>query len=144
MEAMDRMEERMLELFEKKLLPAMKVWERVGLAVEAEIKSGLIKEVRDAVKELRATSGKLEKVAADSTTFAEDAKPALEALKRIEDRIEKEIASGLFEDGRIAINGLKEMSVPAGATEPDMGSVLANLKKKKAEDAARTKAGAPS
>lgn len=128
MESLERMEDRVSETLEKKLLPAVEVWKRVGEAVEAEIKNGLIKELREAVQEFRATCKRLEKAAQDGETLAKDAKPVIEALKRLEGRVEEQIESGFFDDARAAISSVRELTLPKDAELPSIDTALAGIR----------------
>jgi hypothetical protein len=131
MESFERMEDRLVVTIDQKLVPVIDVWTRVGESVEAEIKNGLIKEMRDAVSELRGTCKRLEESAKDGAEFAKEAKPAIEALKRIGGRVEREIESGFIEDTKAVIQGLRGLPPKNGASEPDVAGTLAALRSTK-------------
>lgn len=129
-ESMERMETRIKEAIELQIKPAVLVWKRVGEAVEAEIKNGLIKEVRSGIQELRETADTLKRAASDGEQFTKDAGPALQALKRISDRVEREMESGIFDDARIIIDHFKEVAAPKDASMPDLNRALSSIGKR--------------
>lgn len=128
-EALERMEERLTSTIDEKFGPALEVWTRVGETVETHIKEGLIKEIRAGVEELRTTAAALKQASADGEQFAKDAKPAMEALKRIETRVEKEIESGIFDDAKIMIEHFKGVAMPKQSSTPDLDMALSSISK---------------
>jgi hypothetical protein len=140
---------------ERKLGPAVKVWERLGERLEKEIQAGLVEDVKKALTEIREASGKIEKSAENSNgeikRLADDARPALEALQKLHARIEKNIGAEFVDDVKLAVRALRDMStppVPAGApgaapgaaspgtaqpkvSEPDLEKALQIVSKKK-------------
>lgn len=94
-----------------KAMPAIKVWERLGLQVEKEYPE-VRKKVEESLVELRKTAVRVEKALEDNAAFVTEAKPVLEALKRIEDRIEAD----LLDDMKDMVEAVKRMSgVPPAA-----------------------------
>lgn len=121
---------------------AAKVWEKVGTDISREIP--LMKtDQAEVMAKVREISKSVEAALAKNSALVDDARPVLEALKSIEERIDREIKTGVVEDLRLAIDALKTMMPPPGATprpgtaakptEGDLGGALAAIKKKKPE-----------
>lgn len=123
---------------------AAEVWKKVGADVERELPL-MVKNVNDTISEIRTVVKNLETSAANGSKFVDDARPALESLKEIEARLEKEIKTGIVEDIRLAVDAVKTMMPPPGAnpmkpgqrpaaTEGDLGGALAAIKRKKSTE----------
>lgn len=118
------------------ITPAAKIWTRIGTRVEEEIPK-LLSEIRNGIDMAKATSAKVEEAIKKNETIAADAKPVIEALKRIEDRLEKEIKAGLIDDIRQAAHAVKSFAgadtakkVPT-ADQPNLGRALQVLERKR-------------
>jgi len=93
---------------------AAEVWKDVGLKVQTDMPI-MMGKVNAVIDELKVTARCIEDAAKKNENFIEGAKPALEALKRIEDGIEREMKSGIVEDIRMAIDAVKMMMPPPTA-----------------------------
>lgn len=141
---------------EEHVKPAAAVWHRVGLQVEKEYPE-IRKRVEEAIIDLKRTSARVEKALEDNSSLVVEARPVLQALKRIEDRVE----GGLLDDLEDMTQAVKRMSgIPApskqpanpapaveggtvpmppaipDAPEPDLGAVLTRLQSRKKKDLA--------
>ncbi len=96
------------------LTGAVDVWKKVGLEVQRDLPI-MMQKVDKALDELKLTAKSIEEAAKKNESFIEGAKPALESLKRIEDRLEHEMKNGVLEDVRMAIDVVKMMSLPPTA-----------------------------
>jgi hypothetical protein len=96
------------------LTGAVDVWKKVGLEVQRDLPI-MMQKVDKVITELQATAKSIEEAAKKNENFIEGAKPALESLKRIEDRLEHEMNNGVMEDVRMAIDVVKMMSLPPTA-----------------------------
>lgn len=92
----------------KRVRESMDVWKRVGERVEAEL-PGILKKVDEGFKELSEASKKLSQAVEKSDSLAQDARPVIESLKRIEATLEAEIGNGLIEDLRSAALSIRSM-----------------------------------
>jgi len=110
--------ESMVSLAEKSIreqvTPAAKVWIRLGERMESEI-PGFIKDIREGIQVIKDSAARLEKAVTANEKTVEDAKPVVEALKRIAGRFEKEIQCGLFEEVRQASRAVREFAAPPQA-----------------------------
>jgi hypothetical protein len=110
--------------------PAAAVWKRIGQRVEVELPR-ILQEHREALELLRASAAQIEKAVEKNEKFAEDAKPAIDALKRIEEKIEDGIKAGLLDDMRLAAQALRDVAIPKEATVHDLDRALAVVGKGK-------------
>lgn len=101
---------------EKKIKPALEVWLRIGGRVEAELNNGLMDQIKGAVKDLREATLKITNSAENSNgeikKFTDDAKPAIEALKNLHDKIDKGFGGDFVENLKMAVESVKQMSLP--------------------------------
>lgn len=117
-----------VEIMVTTLVPAIKKWSAIGDSVNAEL-PGMLEQMKAFAKnasetmgELRAAARILNEAVAKNEMLASDAKPAIEALKRIEARIEFEIKMGLFENVNVALESIRGISgVPKD--EEDIGNL---------------------
>ena len=116
------------EIFEREILPVIQTWQRIGKQVEEQVPNLIqgLTEMRDAAK-------KLDQVIEKNEHLAVEAKPAIDALKRIEAKVEEEIRTGFFEDVRSAVDSVRGMSgIPkTEETKPDLGLALSSIRKNK-------------
>lgn len=126
---------------ENRIKPALETWQRIGARVEGELNGGLMAEIKASVKELRDAAAKITNSAETSNgeikKFAEDAKPALDALKRINEKIENNLGGEFVDDLRAAVASVKHMSLPppdatGPAKEPKVDKALSMISKKPA------------
>lgn len=110
------------------LVPAIKKWSAIGDSVNTELPGVLAhmkafaQHASATMEELRAAARTLNEAVSKNETLAADAKPAIEALKRIEARIEYEIKMGLFENVNTALESIRGISgVPKD--EEDIGNL---------------------
>lgn len=147
-EAIERAIVLLTDAIEKKLSPAMDTWKKLGEQIQAELDKGLVTELRAAADKLKAaadkvqasaqtSNGELQKLAKETKDFADEAKPALQALKRIQAKIEYEVNDGFFEKVSAAMESVRNMSLPASKTEKphDPGKALDMLRRGKAAPA---------
>lgn len=130
---------------DQKMAPAVKTWQNIGLEVEKElpgvlagIKDGL-KKASDTMDELRAAAKKIQEAVVKNEKVVENAIPAIEALKRIEAKIEAEIKAGLFENVQATLESVRGISgVPKQEEEsPNLNWALESIRKNKAKAAGK-------
>lgn len=151
----------MKKAVDENLIPVLKIWERVGLQVEKEYPE-LKKRVEESLAELKETSKKVEKALEGNASFVEEARPVLQALKRIEERFDEDV----LDDLKLAAQAVQRMggmpafkpapaapAAPAAAApssvpptpglpeipsekEPNLGIALASIGKRKEKKAA--------
>jgi hypothetical protein len=124
--------EKRLEAERGKIEETLGVWKRVGEKVEAELPA-FLKKVDDGFKELKDSAQKLSSVIEKNESIAADARPAIEALKRIEARIEDEIKKGLFEKANAALDSVRTMGglPPKEEEKEDLSFALNSIRKNK-------------
>lgn len=111
--------------------PAAETWGRIGYRLEQELPV-MVQKAHETLDELRTAAKNIEAASQRNGQLIDDAKPAIEALKRIEHRVEVEIQSGLFENMRAAADAVKTMSgIPKDASEPDYKWALDSVRKAK-------------
>ncbi len=130
-ESLEEMGEMVKSALLEKAAPAIEIWTRIGTRVEQELPSMLAK-ITETHEQLASVAKKLETAVDKNGQFVDEARPAVEALKRIEERLESEIKTGLFEEIRAAAEGVRTFAVPKDATEPDFSGALTSLRKAKA------------
>lgn len=149
----------MKSMVTEKVVPAIKIWERIGLQVEKEYPE-VKKRIEEVIADLKKVSEKIEKACEDNAAFVKDVKPVLEALKRIEERIEDD----LLDDLKLMSEAVMRMSGPPMAApkskspaatvpegkptsvpslveippdrEPDLSVALSSIRKRKDKEAA--------
>jgi hypothetical protein len=115
--------------FQEQIGPMVQVWRRIGERVEIEIPR-MIEESRSTLEETRSAAKCLEEAAKKNEGFSEQARPAIEALKGVSERMENEIRTGILDEIRSAAQAVKDLSgVPKDATQPDFNSALATVRK---------------
>jgi hypothetical protein len=144
-EFIESMSNSVKETIEKEIVPAVKVWMRLGEKIEAELPGFLktvndgMSEIREGVKEIRVASGKLttaiaknENIGDEVKQFATEVRPAVEALRRIEASVEMEIKNGLFENVKATMESVRSLGgLPGGSKEEgqeDLSYALRSLK----------------
>lgn len=144
-EFIESMSNSVRETIEKEIVPAVKVWMRVGEKVEAEL-PGFLKTVNDGINEIREASKKLsaaieknDQIGTDVKQLAAEIRPAVEALRRIEASVETEIKNGLFENAKAAMESVRSLGgIPNKEdAEEDLSYVLKSIKTNKDKAAAR-------
>lgn len=125
-ESLEEMGEIVRAVISEKAAPAIEIWMRIGRRIEEELPS-MLRKAHETFDEVAAAAKRLENAADNNGKFVEDAKPAIEALKRIETRIEAEIKTGLFEDVRAAAKGVKAFSLGDGS-EPDFQFAIESVR----------------
>lgn len=120
----------------EKISPATAIWGRIGERLERELPI-VVQKANDTLDELRNAARNLDAAAKRNGTFMDEAKPAIDALKRIEHRVELEIQGGFFESMKAATESVKSFAgIPKDATEPDYKWALESVRKAKAKAAA--------
>lgn len=116
----------------EQVAPAAVVWRHLGERIDREFPA-LTQDVHEGLEAVKTAAAKLEAAVEKNKAVGEDAAPAIEALKRIEARLEHEIKTGLFEDVRSAAQAVKKFAAPEVPRPEDMpkfGVALAMLNKK--------------
>lgn len=133
--------EKRLEAERGKVEETLGVWKRLGEKMEAEL-PGLLKKVDEGFKELKDSAQKLSSVIEKNESIAAEAKPAIEALKRIEAKVEDEIKNGFFEDARAALQSVRTMGglPPKEEEKEDLSFALNSIRKNKDKAVGRTQA----
>lgn len=127
-EAVDIVRAAMLE----KIAPAAAIWSRIGEQMERQLPQ-MMQKATETLDELRNAAKNIDSAAKRNGDFMEEAKPAIDALKRIEHRVELEIQSGMFENMKAASESIKSLAgIPKDATEPDYKWALESVRKAKA------------
>lgn len=117
----------------EKIAPAAAIWCRIGEQFERELPL-IVRKAHETLDELRVAAKNIDEAAKKNDQFVGQAQPAIEALKRIEHRVEMEIQSGLFENMRAAAEGVKTLSgIPKDASEPDYKWALESVRRAKAK-----------
>lgn len=152
-ESIEQTIELLSKAIDEKVSPAMDQWKALGLRLQGEIDGGLLKDFKEAIIQLKDTAqkiqasadtsnGEIKKFTADAKQFTDDARPAIQALQRIQDRFEKEVNGGLLDEIRTAMDSIRQMSLPSSATggpvvpkEPKLDKALGMISKKPAASA---------
>jgi hypothetical protein len=111
------------EALNNKIIPAMDCWNRVGQRIEKVVVDGLFDDMKEALKEIKATAKQLEAKATEGNgeikKFVTDTAPTVEALKRIHARLDRELGDGFVEDVRSALQSVRELGgMPSMNTKP--------------------------
>lgn len=133
-ESLEEMGEIVRTAVIEKAGPAIEIWTRIGTRIEEELPT-LVRKAHERLDEVGAAIKKIEAAAENNGKFMDDAKPVVEALKRIETRLEVEIQSGLIEDVRTAAKGVKSFTMGDGS-EPDFKFALESVRQ--AQERGRT------
>lgn len=125
--------EKRLEAERGKVEETLVVWKRLGERVEAELPI-FLKKVDDGFKELKDSAQKLSLVIEKNEAVAAEARPAIEALKRIEAKVEEEIKKGFFEKANAALDSVRTMGglPPKEEEKEDLSFALNSIRKNKA------------
>lgn len=118
---------------DEKIAPTVKLWGEIGEQIKKEI-PGLISGAKETMNELRAAAKDLTDAVKRNEKVVEDLKPAIDALKRIETKIEVEIKRGMFEklDSALeSVGGLPKTDVE----EPNSNWALESIRRNKAKAA---------
>jgi hypothetical protein len=132
-EFIEAMSNSVRDTLEKEIVPAVKVWQRVGERIEQELPA-FLKKVDEGIAEIREASKKLALAIEKNEGFAAEAKPAIEALKRIEAKVEEEIKNGFFENARAALDSVRSLGGIPGKedAEEDLSYALKSIRTNKA------------
>lgn len=116
------------ELFEREILPVIQTWQRIGKQVEEQVPNLI-----QGLTEMRNAARKLDQAIEKNEHLAAEARPAIEALKRIEAKVEDEINAGLFENMKSAVEAIRGMSgIPkTEESKPDLSLALTSIRKNK-------------
>jgi len=121
----------------EEIAPTARVWTRIGERVEKELPA-MLAEAREGIQLVRTSAVKIEEAVQKNDKVADQVKPVVEALKRIEERIEHEIRTGIIDDVRQAAISIQTFAGPGAAKkvpasdQPDMTRILPALARKKA------------
>lgn len=124
---------------EKQIKPALAVWNRIGARIEVELNAGLMTQIKDTIKNLQdatakvthsaeSSNGEIKKFTEDAKKFGEESRPAIEALKNLNDRIDKSLGGDFVDNLKAALESVKHMSLPP----PDVSGPVKELKVDKA------------
>lgn len=127
------------ETIERDIVPAAIVWKRLGEKLEQELPV-FMKKLDEGVLEIREASKKLSVAIEKNEGLAAEAKPAIEALRRIEAKVEEEIKGGFFENVKATMESVRGFAgVPKQAdAEEDLSYALQSIRKNKEKAAGRT------
>lgn len=120
--------EAMVSLVEQavreQVAPAAVVWRRIGERVERDM-PGLVRELREGMETLKTSAARLDLAIQKNDRVAEEARPVIEALRRIENRVEGE---KLIDELRDAARAVKSFAgAPRPGEEPSIEKALAVL-----------------
>jgi len=145
-EFIESMSNSVKDTIEREIVPAVTLWKRVGEKIEAEL-PGMITQVKDGMKQatatmedLRAAAKRLNDAVDMNGKIVEDTKPAIEALKRIEAKVEVAIRGGLFEKVDTALDSVRSLGgLPPKEEEeqPNMDWALESIRRNKAKTGAK-------
>lgn len=124
-EAIERTVELLESAIEGRIGPAVALWKRIGERVERELPA-FIEEARATFAGARAVIEKLEKASEQNGRMAEEAKPVIDALRRIEEKVERE---GLIDELLEAARAVRALggAPPAPAEMPRLDFAIAAL-----------------
>jgi hypothetical protein len=115
-ESIEQTQQILGDAVKKKIEPALEVWLRIGNRVETELNNGLMDQIKSTIKDLREATLKVTNSAETSNgeikKFTEDAKPAIDALKGLNDKIDKNLGGDFVDNLKMAIESVKHMSLP--------------------------------
>lgn len=110
---MESANKMLADAFANKIIPAADCWNRVGQRIEKILVDGLVEEVKGAIKDIKETASRLEKTAAEGNgeikKFVADTGPAIDALKRIQVRLDNELGDGFVDDLKSAMQSVREL-----------------------------------
>jgi len=140
-ESIEQTQKILSDAVEKKINPALEIWLRIGARVELELTNGLMDQIKGTIKDLREATLKVTNSAETSNgeikKFAADAKPALDALKGLNEKIDRNLGGDFVENLKLAIESVKQMSLPpmdpgmpVQAKEPKIDKALSMISKK--------------
>lgn len=140
-EFIEQMSNTVKETIENEIVPAAIVWKRLGEKIEAELPI-FMKKLDEGVLEIREASKKLSVAIEKNEGLAAEAKPAIEALRRIEAKVEEEIKGGFFENVKATMESVRGFAgVPRqdkADAEEDLSYALQSIRKNKEKAAGRT------
>lgn len=131
-EFIESMSNTVKDTIEKEIVPAAIVWKRLGEKLEQELPV-FMKKLDEGILEIREASKKLSGAIEKNEGLAAEAKPAIEALRRIEAKVEEEIKGGFFENVKATMASVRSFAgVPKeGAAEEDLSYALQSIRKNK-------------
>lgn len=137
-EFIESMSNSVRETIEREIVPAVAVWKRLGEKLEAELPT-FMKRVDDGLLEMRQASTKLASAIEKNEALAADIKPAVEALRRIENAVEVEIKNGFFADAKAAMKSVQSLGgLPSKEdAQEDLSYALSSIRKNKEKVAGR-------
>lgn len=112
-ESLEEMGEIVKTMVNEKMAPVIEIWSRIGSRIESEFPA-MLQKANATLDEVAAAAKRIDKAGEDMG----DMKSAIEAFRRLEDRLEAEIKTGLIEDIRTAAKGVKSFTMGDGS-EPD-------------------------
>lgn len=132
-EFIESMSNSVRETLEREIVPAVAVWRRLGEKIEAELPI-FMKKVDEGILQIQESAKKLTVAIEKNEGLAADAKPAIDALKRIEAKFEDEIKNGFFEKANAALESVRSLGGIPGKddSEENLSYALDSIKKNKA------------
>lgn len=132
-EFIESMSNSVRDTLEREIVPAVAVWKRLGEKIEAELPI-LMKKVDEGILQIQESAKKLTVAIEKNEGLAADAKPAIDALKRIETKFEEEIKNGFFEKANAALESVRSLGGIPGKddSEENLSYALDSIKKNKA------------
>lgn len=142
-EALDSSFEVIGKALDTQMTPAMQKVKELAEKLDSILNQGVVAEFRGALKTMNETAtalrdtaaslkeaalkaqadasvsrAELEKTAQDVRKFTEGMQPAIDTFKRLENKIEKEIDSGMIEAFRAGCESVRDMTLPKTAVNP--------------------------
>ena len=124
------------EIVDRKILPAVATWQRIGTAIETEVlphAEKTIQEIETAAHVVTEKAGQIEKRAHDLQSKAE---PGIDSVKRIAGQFERHIVTGLLDKMQTVLEAMAMMNgftFGKPGSKPDISRALAAVQKKKAD-----------
>jgi len=118
------------------IAPGARVWTRIGERIEKELPA-MIAEAREGIELVRTSARKIEEAVHKNEKVATEVKPVVDALKRIEERIETEIKTGIIDEVRQAALAIQQFAGPGAAKatpvsdQPDPRRIVPALMRRK-------------
>lgn len=112
-ETLEKTAKMLSDAMNDKVIPAMECWNRVGQSIEKIVAGGLFEDVKATIRQIQETALRLERQATEGNgeikKFVSDTRPAIEALKQLQARINTEFGSEFAGDLKSAIQSVREL-----------------------------------
>jgi hypothetical protein len=108
----------MQKTIDEKIAPGTQVWMRIGERIEKEIPE-FIKEFKEGIRIVRDSAVKIEAVVAKNEKAAEEVKPLVASIRKLQESIEREIKAGFLVQVREAAEAIKVFAGRPSEAVPD-------------------------